>query len=282
MLLYFQYSVFLFINQRRMKQQTDKRFWIPIQYIGILFTTVCLIGLNVHFIFIFVIALLFWLFMPAVIIACISFFYSLRCNTKHKKRLLILHIINILLVSFLYFNPANRCDADIMEKHYTKYGNHMEQIYRNLYDELTPGCYVDIEFEHGHVSIFHFSNGIDKMESNWDPSEEKVDSLLHQCGLGRSSLKWLEIELKEISCVSISMRADPDESFCVGFRRIGMGKYYYQIYHKPLSLDEQREINESDASILYTPYVVFNYAGGAIGNQNFIGKQEYMRKKEKQ
>lgn len=83
-------------------------------------------------------------------------FYSLRCNTKHKKRLLILHIINILLVSFLYFNPANRCDADIMEKHYTKYGDHMEQIYRNLYDELTPGCYVDIEFEHGHVSIFHF------------------------------------------------------------------------------------------------------------------------------
>lgn len=97
MLLYFQYSVFLFINQRRMKQQTDKRFWIPIQYISILFTTICLIGLNVHFIFIFVIALLFWLFMPAVIIACISFFYSLRCNTKHKKRLLILHIINIFV-----------------------------------------------------------------------------------------------------------------------------------------------------------------------------------------
>ena len=119
------------------------------------------------------------------------------------------------------------------------------------------------------------------MESNWDPSEEKVDSLLHQCGLGRGSLKWLEIELKEIGCMSISMRADPDESFCVGFRRIGMGKYYYQIYHKPLSLDEQREINESDASILYTPYVVFNYAGGAIGNQNFLGKQEYMKKKEK-
>lgn len=69
-----------------MKQQTDKRFWIPIQYISILFTTVCLIGLNVHFIFIFVIALLFWLFMPVVIIACISFFYSLRCNTKHKKK----------------------------------------------------------------------------------------------------------------------------------------------------------------------------------------------------
>ena len=57
-----------------MKQQTDKRFWIPIQYISILLTTICLIGLNVHFIFIFVIAFLLWLFIPAIIIASISFF----------------------------------------------------------------------------------------------------------------------------------------------------------------------------------------------------------------
>lgn len=76
------------------------------------------------------------------------------------------------------------------------------------------------------------------------------------------------------------MRTDSDESFCVGFRRIGMGIYFYQIYHKPLSLDEQREINESDASILYTPYVVFRYGGGAIGPQNFIGKEEYMKRKK--
>lgn len=49
----------------------------------------------------------------------------------------------------------------------------MEQIYRNLYDKMTPGCYVEIEFEHGDVSIFHFSNGVGEMESNWEPSEEK-------------------------------------------------------------------------------------------------------------
>ena len=261
---------------------TDKPFWIPIQYICILLTTICFIGLNVAgLIFVWVIALLFWLFIPVIIISGISFFYSLKCNNKHKKILLMLHIINILLLLFWFFNPSNKCDADIMEKHYTKYGDRMEQIYRNLYDKLTPECYVGIAFEHGHVSMFHFSNGIDEMESNWDPSEEKIDSLLFQCGLDRSSLKWLEKKLKEIGCYSISMRTDSDESFCVGFRRIGMGIYFYQIYHKPLSLDEQREINESDASILYTPYVVFRYGGGAIGPQNFIGKEEYMKKKEK-
>ena len=57
-----------------------------------------------------------------------------------------------------------------------------------------------------------------------------------------------------------------------------MGKYDYQIYHRPLSSDEQEKINESEASIVYSPFVVFEYAGGAIGSQNFIGKDEYLKK----
>lgn len=41
----------------------------------------------------------------------------------------------------------------------------------------------------------------------------------------------------------------------------------------------KRKINESEASIVYSPFVVFEYAGGAIGSQNFIGKDEYLKKK---
>ena len=85
--------------------------------------------------------------------------------------------------------------------------------------------------------------------------------------------------MDEIGCISISLQAIPDAPFCIGFRRIGMGKYYYQIYNIPLSSDEQKKINESEASIVYSPFVVFEYAGGAIGSQNFIGKDEYLKKK---
>lgn len=102
--------------------------------------------------------------------------------------------------------------------------------------------------------------------------------MLVQSGLDRSSLAWLENELDEIGCISISMQAVPDAPFCIGFRRIGMGKYDYQIYHRPLSSDEQEKINESEASIVYSPFIVFEYAGGAIGSQNFIGKDEYLKK----
>ena len=260
---------------------TDKRFWITIQYICVLLLTVCFTGLLVSdLIFVWFIAIFFWLFIPAVIVACISFFCSLRCNSKHKKILLILNVVNILLFSSLFFNPSNRCDADIMERHYTEYGGRMEQIYRNLYSKMTPGCSVEIEFEHGDVSIFHFSNGSGEMESNWEPSEEKIDSLLIQSGLNRNSLTWLEKELEEIGCISISLQTSPDAPFCIGFRRIGMGKYDYQIYHRPLSSDEQEKINESEASIVYSPFVVFEYSGGAFGSQNFIGKDEYLKKKK--
>lgn len=43
-------------------------------------------------------------------------------------------------------------------------------------------------------------------------------------------------------------------------------------------LTNKKKINESEASIVYSPFVVFEYAGGAIGSQNFIGKDEYLKK----
>ena len=69
-------------------------------------------------VFVWLIAIFFWLLIPAVIVAFVSFICSLRCNTGHKRILLILNVVNILLFSFLFFNPSGRCDADIMESHY--------------------------------------------------------------------------------------------------------------------------------------------------------------------
>ncbi len=42
----------------------------------------------------------------------------------------------------------------------------------------------------------------------------------------------------------------------------------------------KRKSSESEASIVYSPFVVFEYAGGAIGSQNFIGKDEYSEKEK--
>lgn len=259
---------------------TEKKSWIVIQYICVLFLTFCIAGLIIcDIIFVWIITMSICAFIPAVVVACISFISSLRCNSRHKKILLILNVINILLLLFLFFNPYGKCDADIMEKHYTEYGGRMKQIYRNLYDKMTPGSYVHIEFEHGSVSMFHFSNGSGEGEFNWDPSEEKVDSLLIQSGLDRKTLSWLEKELDKIDCISIAMEAVPEKPFQIGFRRIGMGKYTYQFYGRTLSPEEQDSINAWSYLIVFNDSTVFEYGSGAFGSMQFPGKEEYLKKK---
>lgn len=225
------------------------------------------------------IIILYWLFIPAFIISVISFVCSLGCSTRHKKIFLILHSVNILIFALWLFNPNDKCNANIMEKHYRENGNRMDLLYYSLYNRLKPKYYIDIEFEHGKVSIFHISNDTYKWDSNWNPSEEKIDSLLLQTGLDRAYLNYIKKELKDMHCLSISLCARPDYPFTVGFRRIGLGEYSYRIYNKALSLDEQKEVNEDCSSILYTPYVVFEYAGGAIGNQCFPDKEQYIKSK---
>lgn len=187
---------------------------------------------------------------------------------------------NIILIIVPHIHSyRTRCNADIMEQHYLKYSDRMEKLYRNLYDKLTPGRGIDIEFENGNVTIFHIADGGDEWKTNWDLSEEKIDSLLKVSGLDRNSLKWLEEELDDIGCISIKMQAIPDDPYVLGFRRVGMGMYSYYISHKALTPKEQKQVNESCSDILYSPNVVFQYGGGAFGSISFEGKEEYMKRK---
>lgn len=110
-----------------------------------------------------------------------------------------------------------------MESHYAEYAPRMEQIYHELYNKLPDSSSIEIEFEHGNVSSYFFSDGKNVEDMNWSPSERKIDSLLIMVGLDRADLNQLEKELKEIRCVSIFMRKIPDKSYNIGSRRIGMG-----------------------------------------------------------
>lgn len=255
--------------------------WIPMQYASSIIITLTLIGLWISDLFILIIAIFILLYIPAFIIAVISFFQSLRCNTKHKRMFIGLHLLNIILFAFWWFYPGNECDADIMEAHYLKYGDRMEELYQSVYDRLQSGSGVEIEFEHGKVSMFHVTDTTGNRNSHWNPSEEQTDSLLQQSGLDRKFLKDLKRRLKDIDCISIEIDANPESPYTIGFRRIDMGKYSYRIYRKPLSPDARKDIQGNDyTSIVFSPYVVFEYGGGAIGNQVFIGKEEYLEEKK--
>lgn len=260
--------------------QTANRHGIPLplQYISVLFVTLCLVALCFDAIFIWVIILLIWLFIPALIVAVISFFKSLGFDTRNKRILVILNILNVLIFIFVFFNPTNRQMTEKMEEHYIENGDKMEKLYSTLYDKLAPCSYVDIEFEYGKVSRFDFSDGLNDIEQTWNPSEEKVDSLLNESGLDRATLDWLQKSLQDIGCHSIATNTREDW-YTIGYRRIGMGEYFYKIYHTPLTTSQQDSINDLSYKIVYSPTVVFEYGSGAIGSENFEGKEEYLKKK---
>lgn len=260
---------------------TAIRIWRYTQYVAAAVTTLAdaILWINeVASIWIF--AIFFWLFLTAGIVSIVSFFVSLRCNTQHRRILLIWHCVNILVFVLWYVNPNDRCNADIMERHYEKYHTQMDGLHRYVIDQLNPGCSIDLEFEHGRITIFHVKFQTGKWENHWDPDVATIDSLLLQTGLDRDILRQIKQSLDDIHCISIMASTEPNQPYRIGFRRIALGMYSFLIFPQTLSPEQQAAINADQASILYTPRVVFCYGGGAVGTQHFVGKDEYLRDRQ--
>jgi hypothetical protein len=96
-------------------------------------------------------------------------------------------------------------------------------------------------------------------------SSRKVDSLLWKLNWTDQTLKTLKEKLDAANCISV----ESGEPCKIGFQRSGMGKYYYNLFEKPIPDSEKRRYNDSCTYILYNDNVVLEYGGGAIGLQCF-------------
>ena len=265
----------------RIKQAPPTRTWGIVQYISVIIVSAAIIVLWIDkLVGILIVAFAFLLVIPAFVISVISVFTSLRFNTRHKRIFLAWHVANILAILLWIFNPNHRCDAHIMERHYIKYHAQMENLYHKVRQQLKPGCSIYIEFEKGKVSAFSVFNDDKHGCNSWDPSEEKIDSLLMISGLDRTDLNDIENTLDDIHCISIAVATSSDEPYEIGFRRILLDKYDFIIYPNDLSQEEQERVASFPGNIQYSPHVVFRYNTGAIGNWNFPGKEEYLQSRE--
>lgn len=265
------------------KQSPSTHTWVIVQYLSAIILSAAIILLWIDKLVGFmIIAFAFLFVIPAFVISLISFFKSLRFNTRHKRIFLIWHVANILAVLLLIFNPNDRCDARIMEEHYTKYHAQMENLYHKVSQQLKPKCSVYIEFEERKVSLFTVSTDGKYGGNSYNLNEENIDSLLMVSGFDRKSLNDIENTLDDIHCISIAVSASPDQPYEIGFRRILIDKYDFVIYPYALSQKEQERVAADPGNILYSPHVVFRYGTGAIGNSNFPGKEEYLQSRKKQ
>jgi len=98
----------------------------------------------------------------------------------------------------------------------------------------------------------------------------KVDSLLKVLGWTNNTLSVLKKKLDNANCISI----DNGEPAKIGFKRSGMGMYFFNVFDKPMPDGLKARYNDSCMYIYVNSKLVLEYGGGAIGNQCFFNKSK--------
>jgi hypothetical protein len=129
---------------------------------------------------------------------------------------------------------------------------------------------VEIEFDgDSELAIFHvYADG--EWDNNWNLNinSTKTDSLLHKIGWKKDILKVIKKKLDNANCISVR----DGEPCNIGFQRSGMGKYFYNIFSKPMTDSLKNKYNDSCIYIPYNNRVVLEYGSGATGSLCFPDK----------
>lgn len=180
--------------------------------------------------------------------------------------LLFVGYVFYVFATFSFDDGKYYSTQDLIDNYNTK----AEQIndLKHFINSIVPADKsVDIEFDGSNrFFIFHvIDNGT--YDSNWDLKikSSKVDTLLNKLGWTHRTLKTLKEKLDAANCISVKN----GEPCNIGFQRSGMGKYYYDIFDKPIPNSMKSHYNDSCTYILYKDKVVLEYGGGAIGPQCF-------------
>lgn len=104
----------------------------------------------------------------------------------------------------------------------------------------------------------------------WDSTEyaprtKNLGVVLETIGWTTDTFKEVGRRLSDANCISIQS----GEPVQMGFKRSGLGKYFYDLYATPISPDRMNSFNDSCRYVFQNDTLVFEYGGGAIGPQCF-------------
>lgn len=206
--------------------------------------------LTVIFFFITLPMLGFWIY---------SFIRAIKTRTKTDNVLLFFHIADLILLGMSVY-LSNRtcldCNADIMAEHYEMEGDWMRNTAKCDRLMLPDSTRLVIEFG----------------ENEYIPQEDYLDEQF---------LRILKNHLDDVGCIGIEIDNYQVVDYTkFRFRRDGMGMYSFRLYDTPLTHEQQDSLNANECLVVYNDSIVFEFGGGVIGVQYFVGKQEYLEKKK--
>ena len=89
--------------------------------------------------------------------------------------------------------------------------------------------------------------------------------MIKPLGWTNETLATIKGLLSNVKCVSI----ENGEITTIGFARSGMGKYFFKLFDKDLTIEQIKEYNDGCMYIFYKKNIVLEYGGGAVGSQCF-------------
>lgn len=207
------------------------------------------ITIAVYFFFFTIPVLGFWIY---------SFIKAVKTRTKTDIILLIFHIADLLLLgTAIYLANHRDCSANVMAEHYEMDGDWMRNIAK--YERLILPDSTRLVIEFGEDECIPQANYLNKR-----------------------FLKKLKTYLDDVCCIGIEIDNYQLKDYTkFRFRRVGMGMYSFRLYDTPLSLEQQDSINANECLIVYNDSTVFEFSSEVLGVQHFVGKQEFIDKRNK-
>jgi len=201
------------------------------------------------------------------------------------------YLISGLLLSSIWISCIYPPKQDLIANYETKQLE-INQLYEYVNDITPDDKYFDIEFE-SNKKIFCFFVTIHRIDSltgqssytsivadgdynrgfmgnyNLDIDSPSVDNLLNWLGWTRNELKTLKQKLDNANCISVEKGEGLRIAMTIGYKRVGLGMYFYNIFNQALSDSLKNKYNDGCRYIFYKDNVVLEFRGGAVGPQCF-------------
>lgn len=245
----------------------------------LLVTVVLVFLLYDSFVLLLVLAMFAWVVLPAAVAALWLWVRSFRRITIAARVHRVWGGLNLLLLVGLVVWWFSQPPApERMAQHYDRHADELDQLALYTRQALDDSAYLHIEFDHGQPSLFHVQCSTDNLISHhWgDDAQAHRDSLMAVVGLSDQEYREIRSRLRRLRCIGISVQNRPSDSSAVvvDYYREAMGMYSYNLFFRPLTPEEEELFRTDLMYIPYTPHVVFQYAGGAIGPQTFSQQQK--------
>jgi len=154
-----------------------------------------------------------------------------------------------------------------MKKNYELHQKEIADL-KQYFESITDNgsIKVDIEFEGKNIRRLctkpHDDDKLYGCLYDLDSKEYIIDAV-SKVGWNEKIIKTLRNKLKAANCVSIDNIKEPLQ---IGFKRSGMGMYFYRVFDDNLTQKEIEEFNDRCTYLYYRDNIVLEYGGAAFGS----------------